>query len=378
MSRYFDYAAATPVSDDVLQAMLPYFSEKFYNPSATYMAARQVRKDVEDARARVAAVLGARKNEIIFTAGGTEASNLAIRGVMEQFPEGHVVVSSIEHDSVLAPAQHYNHAVIRVDEKGMIDLADAALQITDTTVLVSVMYANNEIGTIQPIRRVVQMAETIRKTRKQASNTLPLYVHADACQAGNYLDMHVSRLGVDMMTLNGGKIYGPKQSGALYVASHVQLAPQILGGGQERGKRSGTENVAFAVGLATALEQAQAQRHEQTKQMLVLQEYAIQQLTSQLQSAVINGSQKHRLPNNIHITIPGVDNERLIFALDEQGIQVAAGSACSASSDTPSHVLRAIGLSDQDAQASLRCTIGRRTTKEDIEVLVSALSKLIE
>jgi cysteine desulfurase len=374
---YFDYAAATPVSEEVFTAMRPYFTEKFYNPSATYMAAQDARKDLEDARARIAAVLGARKNEIIFTAGGTEANNLAVRGVLEQFPGSSVAVSSIEHDSILGPAEVYGHAIVQVNEQGLVDIDDLERKITDTTVLVSIMYANNEIGTIQPIRRITGRIKEIRIARKQSGNTLPLYVHTDACQATNYLDMHVSRLGIDMMTINGGKMYGPKQSGVLYVASNVRFAPQILGGGQERGKRSGTENIAFAVGLAAALEAAQTARHDHLHVMTELQQYFLQTLKTKLPNVIINGSLKQRLPNNIHVTLPGADNERLIFALDERGIQVAAGSACSASSELPSHVLRAVGMSDLDAQASLRFTMGRDTTKNNIDAAVEALTQIV-
>lgn len=380
MSRviYLDHAAATPMSHEVFVAMQPYFMEKFYNPSATYSAAQAVRHDLEDARARIANIVGARKNEIIFTAGGTEANNLAIRGVMEQFPGKHVIVSAVEHDSVLRPAEQYSHSIAAVHDTGVVDIETLTSQITDDTVLISMMHANNEIGTIQPIARVMKVVREVRAQRKKIGNTLPLYVHTDACQATNYLDLHVSRLGVDMMTINGGKMYGPKQSGALYIASHVQLKPQITGGGQERGKRSGTENIAFAVGLATALEIAQSQRQEQVRAMQELQRYFIQQLQKNIANIQINGSQKLRLPNNVHITLPGSDNERLIFALDEKDIQVAAGSACSASNDTPSHVLRAIGLSDADAQSSLRFTMGKDTTAKDIDKVVLALASLTQ
>lgn len=377
MTKYFDYAAATPVSPEVMQAMMLYFSEKFYNPSATYLAAQNTHKELENARARVAAMLGTRKNEIIFTAGGTEANNLAIRGVMEAFPGKKVLVSSIEHDAVIGPANMYDMQTLPVTEAGMVDVDTLIEHITDDTVLLSVMYANNEIGTIQPIRRIIQAVEAVRAARKQSGNTVPLYVHTDACQASNYLDLHVSRLGVDLMTINGGKIYGPKQSGALYVASQVTLAPQILGGGQERGKRSGTENIAFAVGLATALEEAQAIRHQESARMAGLQAHFFKKIKAAVPTTVINGSLKHRLPNNVHVTFPGADNERLIFALDEQGFQVAAGSACSASNDTPSHVLRALGLSDEQAQNSLRFTMGRDTTTADVDALVEALAQLL-
>jgi cysteine desulfurase len=374
---YLDHAAATPMDAEVLAAMQPFFAEQFYNPSANYMAAQRMRQQLDAARAHVAGVLGARPSEIIFTAGGTESDNLAIAGVMQQFPEGNVVVSAIEHDAVLAPAAKYACRIAGVTPQGIIDLQDLESNIDDQTVLVSVMYANNEVGTLQPIRQVSQIIEKVRETRRKAGSATPLYLHTDACQAANYLDLHVSRLGVDMMTLNGGKIYGPKQSGVLYVSSKVTLQPIIRGGGQERNLRSGTENVAAAAGFAKALELVQAKRHDEQQRLTQLQSLAYKLIAEKLPSTVINGSQKHRLPNNIHLTLPGQDNERLLVELDVRGILAAAGSACSASSDEPSHVLRAMGVSDGDAQASLRITMGQHTTEADIRTLINTLAELL-
>lgn len=374
---YLDYAAATPVDKRVLGAMQPYFSELFYNPSATYIAAKQTGHALAKARDQVAHWLGARPSEIIFTAGGTEANNLALHGIMQQYPEANVVVSAIEHDSVLAPAQEYTYTEVKVTTDGAIDLNALKKAVNDTTVLVSIMYANNEIGTIEPIREAAQLFEVIRKKRRQQSNKLPLYLHTDACQAANYLDLHVARLGVDLMTLNGGKLYGPKQSGALYVGSHVRLKPMILGGGQERGLRSGTENVAGSIGFATALSLAQDMRHKEARRLQELQNYFFQQLETKFPNVVINGSRKKRLPNNVHITIPGSDNERMLFQLDEAGILAAAGSACSASDEEPSHVLKACGGSDADARASLRFTMGRSTTEANIDTVIAALTSLV-
>jgi cysteine desulfurase len=295
---------------------------------------------------------------------------------MQQYPGANLVVSAIEHDAVLEPAAIYDHRLAAVTEQGIIDLADLEAKIDDRTVLVSVMYANNEVGTVQPIRHMALLVERLRAERRKAGNKLPLYLHTDACQAANYLDLHVSRLGVDMMTLNGGKIYGPKQSGVLYVSSKVSLQPLVRGGGQERNLRSGTENVAACAGFARALELAQEKRHDEVKRLSDLQAQAFKLITEKLPRAAVNGSLKHRLPNNIHLTIPGQDNERLLVELDERGILAAAGSACSASSEEPSHVLRAMGLSDADAQASLRITMGRMTSLHDLETLITTLSNL--
>jgi cysteine desulfurase len=374
---YLDHAAATPMAPEVLAAMQPFFSEQFYNPSANYMAAQKVRRSLDAARSGVAAILGARASEIIFTAGGTESDNLAITGIMQQFPTGNVVVSGIEHDAVLEPAAQFDRRVAGVNEQGMIDLEDLKTKIDDDTVLVSVMYANNEVGTVQPIRKIAQIVEEIRDARRHAGNATPIYFHTDACQAANYLDLHVARLGVDLMTLNGGKIYGPKQSGILYVSSRVNLKPIIRGGGQERNLRSGTENVAAAVGFARALQLVQTTRHEEGVRLGELQTEAFKLISERLPEVIVNGSMKLRLPNNIHLTIPGQDNERLLVELDERDILAAAGSACSASDEEPSHVLRAMGLTDVDAQASLRFTMGHATTKADVTKLVDILVELV-
>ena len=370
---YLDHAAATPVDPRVLKAMGPYFADNFYNPSATYLAALEVRKGLEAARSTVGHWLGVRASEIIFTAGGTEANNLAIHGVMRRFPRGNIVISALEHESVLVPAREYDCREVAVQADGRLDLDDLRDKIDDQTVLVSIMYANNEVGTVQPIREVAKILA--EKRAQRGVKAQPLLLHTDACQAANYLDLHVARLGVDLMTINGGKIYGPKQSGVLYVKAGTVLDPLIQGGGQERGLRSGTENVAGAVGLATALELVQHDRHSEVERLKALQQQFIKLVAEQLPAAVINGSQKYRLPNNIHLTLPGEDNERLLIQLDEAGILAAAGSACSASDEEPSHVLRALGLSDRDAQASLRFTMGRGTTMTDIKRTVQALHK---
>jgi cysteine desulfurase len=371
---YFDYAAATPLDERVLQAMQPFFAGQFYNPSATYGPAREVARQLSESRGRVAHWLGVRPSEIVFTAGGTEANNLAIHGVMRAFPDSNVVVSAIEHDAVLYPAEVYERRIAKVSGQGLIDLDDLRRQIDDKTVLVSVMYANNEIGTVQPIRDIARMVSEVRDGRRKSGNSLPIYLHTDACQAANYLDLHVARLGVDLMTLNGGKIYGPKQSGVLYVRAGVKLEPLLQGGGQELGLRSGTENVAACVGFAAALEIAQTMRHDEVHRMQQLQDLFVNELVKALPQAVVNGSLKKRLPNNVHLTLPGKDNERLLIQLEAGGVLAAAGSACSASNEEPSHVLRAIGLSDADAQSSLRFSMGRQTTEQQVKRAVQALA----
>ena len=374
---YMDYAAATPMDSSVLDAMRPYFAEQFFNPSATYLPAVSVQKDVEAARARVAHRLGVRPGEVVFTGGGTEANNLAIRGVMDQYPDGNIIMSAIEHESVLAPAHQYTCHEALVTDQGLVDIPQLVKLIDDNTMLVSVMYANNEVGTIQPIRQIAVKLESIRRARRQSGNTRPLYLHTDAAQAAAYLDIHAKRLGVDMMTVNGGKIYGPKGCGALFVAAHVRLSPVVLGGGQERGMRSGTENVPGIIGLATALDLVQMRRQEEAKRLSDLQGLFIKLVKDQLPQAAINGSRKHRLPNNIHLTLPGQDNERVLLQLEQHGILAAAGSACSASNEEPSHVLRVMGVPDQDARASLRFTLGHHTTEDHIRKAVHALESAV-
>lgn len=375
---YLDFAAATPLDPAVFKAMEPYLTDQFHNPSGLTGASRQVKQRVEAARASVAKQLSARTHEIIFTAGGTESTNLAIRGVMQAYPQAEIVISNIEHSAVQEPARFFPHRVAHAGENGRLLTSDIAPVISNKTVLVSVMYANNEIGTIQPIRDIAKLVAEIRKQREKRGNKLPLYLHSDACQATNYLDIHVDSLGVDLLTLNGGKIYGPKQSGILYVKTGVTLQPQILGGGQEFGLRSGTENVAGIVGFEAALKLSQQRKKSEVKRLRELQSLLIEMLGKELPNSRLNGDIKHRLPNNIHVTLDGIDNERVLMELDEAGIQCGIGSACSASSEKPSTVLAAIGLSDQEARSSLRFSLGISTNAIDIRTTVKELSRLVK
>lgn len=373
---YLDYAAATPLDPAVLADMQPYFSEQFYNPSALYQAAQHVSAAVRDARSRVAGVLGVKSSEVFFTAGGTESDNMAIHGVMQGHTNGHVVVSAIEHDAVLEPAKQYAHTAVAPQKNGIIDPAAVTAAVRDDTVLVSIMYVNNEVGTVQPIKQIAQALQRVRDDRRTRGIAAPLYFHTDACQAANYLSLQPHRLGVDLMTLNGGKIYGPKQSGVLIVKTGTILQPLMRGGGQERGLRSGTENVASIVGFTRALEIAQSMRQTETVRVSQLQHVLLSRL-GELPGVTITATTKHRIPNNVHITVDGFDNERLLYELDNAGMMAAAGSACSASSDTPSHVLGALGCSDSQARSSLRFTLGRQTTESDIERVATVLRGLL-
>ncbi len=374
---FLDYASTTPMSAAVRGAMEPYFSDQFYNPSALYLAAKAVKAELEAARATCAGLLGVRPSELVFTAGTTEANNLAIRGIMEQFPDGHCIFSAIEHDSVYHCAESYDHSLLPVNGDGIVDVAALEGLIQDTTVLVSCMLANNEIGTVQPVAEVAAVLERVRTERRRVGNQTPLHLHTDAAQAFNYMQVLPHSLGADAVVIGGSKIYGPKQIALLYVRTGLRLLPQVVGGGQEWGLRAGTENVAAIIGLAASMQETSGLRTTEAKRLADIQQHAFEQLAALIPLSQVNGSKKHRLPNNIHLTIPGADNETLIMQLDEAGIQAAAGSACSASSDEPSHVLTALGHSDTEARSSLRFTMGRDTTQADIDKTIKTLAALL-
>jgi cysteine desulfurase len=379
MSRtiYFDYAAATPLAVEVLQAMQPYQQQEFYNPSASYLAAKAVKIDIDEARSKISGLVGARPAEIIFTSGATEANNLAIAGIREAFPDGQILSTNLEHDSVRQPAAKAGGQLVNVTKDGLIDLEDLKKNINDQTVLVSLMLVNNELGTIQPVREVAAMIELERKSRLHSGNKLPIYLHTDAAQAGNYFDLHVSRLGVDLMSVNGGKMYGPKQTGFLYIRAGAIITPQIIGGSQEFGVRSGTENVAGIIGLSAAFAGAQNRHKAEAKRVIDLRRKLEQQLLQNFSDAQINGAEKHRAPHLLNISFGGQDNERLMMELDELGIMVATGSACSAGKGELSHVLAAIGLPKHVIQSSLRISLGRDTTEESIKKLIGALKQIL-
>jgi cysteine desulfurase len=353
--------------------MEPYFSDDFFNPSALYGAGTRIKRVIESARSDVAHVLGVRSPEIIFTAGCTEANNLAISGVMRQFPDGECLISAIEHDSVRNIAEQYRCRTLGVGSGGLVSSFALKEKISDTTVLISVIYANNEIGTVQNISELTAVVAHIRKER--GPEGLPLYFHTDASQAPNSLPVHASRLGVDMMSLNGGKIYGPKASGCLYVRRGTRLKPVIYGGGQENGLRSGTENVASIVGFARALSDASTQYKVVERELSSLRDRLIERL--QGIGGIVNGERVHRLANNISVTFPGVDNETMLYKLDQMGFMVATGSACHARSGRASSVLSAIGLSDEYSRSTLRITLGKTTTVESVDKLADAIKALI-
>lgn len=303
---------------------------------------------------------------------------MAIQGVMNNFKGRNIILSSVEHDSVLEPAKNYKYNLIAVNKKGQINTNDLIKKINKNTVLVSIQLASNEIGTIQPIKEIYQLISTIRKNRLKAGNETPIYLHTDACQAVNYLDVNVSRLGVDLMTINGGKIYGPKGSGVLFIKAGTKIKPLIYGGGQEFGLRSGTENLVGIVGLAKAIDITLSTRTKEAERLRKINQYFYTELLKTISNSNLNGSKNNRLPNNSNITFKGIDNERLIMRLDMMGLACSAGSACSASSGVPSHVLRAIGLSDVSARSSVRFSMGRQTTKNDIDKAIKIINQAIQ
>ncbi len=375
-SVFLDYAAATPLEPRVLEAMRPYFTEKFFNPSALYLDARGVKKDLNEARSLVSNLIAVRPTEIIFTAGGSEANNLAIRGIMESFPGKKLLISAVEHESVRAASELYKVKEIKVDAYGRLDLKDLSRKIDDDTVLVSVIYASNEVGTIQDLSAITNLVKSVKADRKKRGMDAPIFLHTDATQATLFLNVSPKALGVDLMTLNGGKIYGPKQSGALFVRSGISLAPIIYGGGQEKNLRSGTENIPSIVGFSVALEIAVASAKVESKRLSEIRDKLRVQIEERIDGVIFHGHPNKRLPNHLSFALPGYDNERLMMELDELGFMVATGSACSASSFEASHVLTSMGVSSETARSTLRVTLGRQTTEKDIQTFLKALASL--
>lgn len=363
---YLDHAAATPMHKQVIRSMEPYFSEFFYNPSALYAPAVQVKQDYSLAKKKIAIMLGAKIGEITITAGATESINLAFFNFAMFNGEGHVVVPSIEHHAVLETAKLYENTIVPVNKKGIIEVEALKNAITDKTTLVSVAMANNELGTLQPIKKIAELISEIRTDRLNRQVNRPIYFHTDASQSASQLDMSVSRLNVDLMTLNAGKMYGPKQVGLLWVKSGLILKPQIVGGGQEKGLRSGTENVAGVIGFARALEIADEKRKSEVRRLEKLRNFMQSKLQEEFSEAIFSGDDKKRLASYLHVSFPGLDGERLVFRLESKGVLVATGSACAANYNRRSHVLEAIGLTAKEADGSLRITLGALSTEENI------------
>ena len=365
---YLDHAAATPVSDKVYEAMKPYFDVDFFNPSAAYLPAKKVASDYETAKAVIAHAIGAKSSDLVMTAGATEANNLAFTCVTN----GSCLFLETEHDSVRKVAESYNGVAIKVLPTGVIDLADLKTKINDSVELISVALANNEIGVIQPLAEIAQIIREVKLDRLSRGVKRQLLLHSDASQALNLLDINVARLGVDLLTLNAAKIYGPKGVGALYVSHEVRLSPLTFGGGQEKGLRSGTENVPGVIGFAKAVELAHENLNGNRKKYAAWRKILLAELQGY---KLVN--QKRSLDNFIVLCYNGIDAERLVFLLEEKGVYVSTGAACAASKGVRSHVLKAIGLSDEEIAGSLRLTLGETNNEAKIYEAARIINEVV-
>lgn len=376
---YLDHAATTPLRREVVNAMYPHLVETYGNPSSLHERGRRARAVLEAARGQVAILLGVHPGEVVFTGSGTEANNLAVVGAARAARgEGrHVLISQIEHPSILAAGERLREdgfavEYVPVDGEGFVDASALLRMVQSDTTLVSVMYANNEIGVVEPIREI---AAGLRE--RFGGERGPLF-HTDACQASGQLPLSPSHLGVDLMTINGSKVYGPKGIGALYVRAGVRIEPQVVGGHQELGRRAGTENVALAVGFAAALDIALRSETTMRGRLTALRDHLIRRIEERVPGAVLNGPRDRRLPNNVHFSIPHIEGESLLLLLDRDGISASTGSACSSHNLAPSHVLRAIGQEDELIHGSIRLTLGEENTEDDIEYAADALARSVE
>ena len=376
---YLDYAAATPVDKRVLAAMLPYFSEKFYNPSAAYLPAKHLRGEYETQKGLLANAIGTKAPDLIITGGATESINLAFTVLKQN--TGHCLISSIEHAAVRESAKYYsagNFDEVKVSSTGLVDLVDLRQKIKKDTILISIALVNNELGTIQPLSEISRLLQEVRESRLKEGNLTPLYLHSDASQAMSLLDLSVARLGVDLLTINAAKVYGPKGIGALYVARGVKLSPVTFGGGQEMGLRSGTENVPALIGFATAAKLAKEHLASSRRQYQDFTRQFKQIIEQESQIAPLwLGDPKHQLVNFVPVCFKGLDAERLIFKLEDQGVYLSTGAACAASKGQKSHVLSAIGLSDQEIAGSLRVTFGQGNQLEDVKKAAHLIAEVV-
>lgn len=387
---YLDYASSAPTDKKVLKEMMPYLKKEFGNASSLHAFGQHARAAIEKAREQVGSFLNCAPLEIVFTSGATEANNLAIFGVgharVQPLQKFHIVTTQIEHESVLSPCQELERlglaevTYLPVDAEGIVKVEDVEKAIKDNTVLVSVMYANSEIGTIQPIAEIGAMIKKLSAQDGSASGRKTLF-HVDAVQAAQFLDCDVQKIGADLLTLSSHKVYGPKGAGALYVKEGTMLDPLLFGGGQEQGFRSGTENVASIAGMGAAFQEIQSPRTHLTNiKIRQLRDKIIKGVLMRVKGSVLSGSSQKRLANNAHFRFEGIAGQELAVLLDQKGIAVSTGSACSEKTQEPSHVLLALGVSGGEAMQSVRITLGKYTTLEEVEkalkVLVGAVDKL--
>lgn len=372
---YLDNAATTKVRDEVVEAMLPYFTEYFGNPSSLHLFAREAGKGLDTARAQVAKALNAKPEEIIFTGGGSESDNMVLRGIPEAYKKKgkHVITSAVEHHAVLHTLEAMEKegrvevTYLPVDEYGMVTAEQVEKAIRPDTVLVSIMFANNEVGTIMPIE---QIGETCKKHG--------VLLHTDAVQAVGHVPVDVEKMHIDLLSLSGHKFHGPKGVGALYVRKGVRIPALILGGAQERRKRAGTENVPGIVGMGKAIELATSELEDNAAKMKVLRDRLIFGIPARIPDVKLNGHPTERLPNNVNFSIRFIEGESILLMLDLNGIAASSGSACTSGSLDPSHVLLAMGLSHEVAHGSLRLTLSEFTTPEEIDYVLDTLPPIVE
>lgn len=368
---YLDHASTTYLDPRVTKAMLPYFEKDYGNPGSLHNLGLRAKSAVDNSKKKIAELLNCLPEEIIFTSGGTESINLAIKGIALAKGKGHIITSQIEHPVVLETCRYlekegFSVTYLGVDKFGMISLEELKKSIRPETILVSIMSANNEIGTVEPVSE-------IGKICREGG----ISFHTDACQAGGVLDLDVQKSNVDLITLNGSKIYGPKGVGILYRKKGIRLEPLIHGGGQEFGLRSGTENVPGIVGFAKALELAQAEKEKENKRLTALRDYFVREVIKRIPKTFLNGHPTKRLPNNANISFLDIEGESILLYLNEAGIYVSTGSACSSHKLEISHVLDAIGLKHDAAHGSIRFTLGKKTTKQDLDYVLKVLPGII-
>ena len=369
---YLDYAAAAPVRKEV-RKVVANVERYFANPSSTHNAGKKAKDLLEYSRTKIKKILNANEEDkIILTSNGTESINLALKGIAHAYKKKgkHIITSKIEHKAVLETCKFleqegFSVTYLDVDKYGRVNPKDVEKAITRKTILVSIMYANNEVGAIQPI---TEIAAIVKKKK--------VFFHTDACQAGT-LDLDVRKLGVDLLTLNSNKVYGPKGAGLLYVREGVKVEPLIHGGGQEYGLRSGTENVVAIAGFARALELAQKEKEAENKKLQKLRDYFVVEIQKKVPGTILNGHPTERLSNNVHLSFAGVEAETVLSYLDQKGIYASAGSACTANEIETSHVLKAMKISEKAARGSIRFSLGKKTTKRDVDKVVEILSEIV-
>jgi cysteine desulfurase len=382
---YLDHAATTPTDRRVVKAMLPYFDKIFGNASSLHETGEKAKRAMNFARQKIANFIKASPEEIIFTSGGTEADNLALKGVFYalDLPQKHFITSKIEHHAVLEPSDFLEKqggeiTYLPVDKKGIIDTVKLRQALKDETVLISIMHANNEIGTLQPIKEISSIVKAERERRKKENINIPIYFHTDAVQTFGHLPINVEELGIDMLSASAHKFYGPKGVGLLYLKKGIKIVPWMQGGEHEQNRRASTENIAGIVGMARAVELAEQEMEKEIKRLTKLRDYFINKILTNIKESYLNGHAQMRLPNNVNVSIAGLEGESMLIDLDRFGIDCSTGSACTSVSLKPSHVMMAISVKPELSHSSLRFTLGRGTKKRDLDYTFKKLKLVVQ